>query len=124
LYLWLGRTGFFDGGGFDGFNWGRFRNRWFGFWYGGFDRFFHFGRFCGPISWSADVQCKGVITYFSTTGSGAFFGAGAGAKMLAQLFLTPSGMTLDVTLAAVVAVAAAAPVAVELQLSCAGFVVS
>lgn len=40
--------------------------------------------------------------------------------MLAQLFLTPSGMTLDVTLAAAVAVAAAAPVAVELQLSCAG----
>lgn len=34
-------------------------------------------------------------TYFSTTGSGAFFGAGAGANMLAQLFFTPSGMMLD-----------------------------
>lgn len=64
-----------------------------------------------------------MTTYFSITGSGAF-GVGAGAKMLAQLFLTPSGMTLEVTLAAAVAVAAAAPVAVEAQLSAAGFVVS
>lgn len=47
------------------------------------------------------------MTYFSTR-SGAFFGFGAGANMLAQLFLTPSGMMLDVTLAAVVTVDVAA----------------
>jgi len=45
-------------------------------------------------------RCKRTFTYFSTMGSGAFFGtgadAGAGANMLAQLFLTPSGMILDV----------------------------
>lgn len=50
-------------------------------------------------------------TYFSA-GAAAFFGAGAGvANMLAQLFLTPSGIMLDATLVAVVdgaSVAAAA----------------
>ncbi len=64
-----------------------------------------------------------MMAYFST-GSGAFFGTGAGAKMLAQLFLTPSGITLEVTFAAAVAVALAAPVAVWPQVSCAGFAVS
>jgi hypothetical protein len=35
-------------------------------------------------------------TYFSTTGSGAFLGAGGGAaNMLAQLFLTPTGIMLE-----------------------------
>jgi hypothetical protein len=39
-------------------------------------------------------ECE--ITYFSTTGSGAFFGAGGGgANMLAQLFLTPTGIMLE-----------------------------
>ena len=50
-------------------------------------------------------------TYFSA-GTAAFFGAGAGvANMLAQLFLTPSGIMLDAALAAVVdgASVAAAP---------------
>ena len=58
--------------------------------------------------------CELQMAYLST-GSGAFFGAGAGANMLAQLFLTPSGMMLEVVLAA--AAEDAAPAAVEPQLS-------
>ena len=56
---------------------------------------------------SMGFACK----YFSTTGSGAFFGAGAGvgagANMLAQLFFTPSGIILDVAFAATAEVAVA-----------------
>jgi len=77
---------------------------------------------CGRLRWLVDLrrlywsgfcQQKSLrcvsFTYFSTTGSGAFFGGGAGAaNMLAQLFFTPSGMMLEVVLAATWAVEAVA----------------
>jgi hypothetical protein len=65
----------------------------------------------------AKMKFDGAIcTYFST--AAGFFGAGAGvANMLAQLFLTPSGIMLDATLAAV---DGAASVAVEPQASLLG----
>ena len=43
-----------------------------------------------------------------STGAGAFFGVGTGANMLAQLFLTPSGIMLEVALGAALAVELAA----------------
>jgi hypothetical protein len=49
-----------------------------------------------------------MVTYCSATGSGAFLGAGAGAKMLAQLFFTPSGIMLEVGLAGTAMVVGAA----------------
>jgi hypothetical protein len=56
-----------------------------------------------------------MTAYFSKTGSGAFLGAGAGAgaNMLAQLFLTPSGMMLEVAFDAVAAADDTGPVAVD-----------
>ena len=56
---------------------------------------------------------------------GSFFGTGAGAglNILAQLFFTPSGITLEVILAAAAAVVDAASAAAPLQVS-AGLVAS
>jgi hypothetical protein len=61
-----------------------------------------------------------AVPYFSM-GSGAFLGAGGGAKMLAQLFLTPSGIMLEAAFEVAAAVEETAPVAVAPQLSSAGF---
>lgn len=59
------------------------------------------------------------VPYFSM-GSATFLGAGAGAKMLAQLFLTPSGIMLEAAFVVALAVEETAPVAVAPQLSSAG----
>jgi hypothetical protein len=65
-----------------------------------------------------NIEIKGSIIPYFSTGSGAFFGAGAGvANMLAQLFLTPSGIMLDAGLVATVAVEDVASVAEAPQLS-------
>jgi hypothetical protein len=60
-----------------------------------------------------------MTAYFSKTGSGAFLGAGAGtgANMLAQLFLTPSGMMLEVAFDTVAAAEDTGPVAVATPVS-------
>lgn len=79
----------------------------------------------GLDNWSAEALHIAFVTYFSITGSGAFFGTGAGAKILAQLFLTPSGMTLEVALAAIDAEAPTAPAAAAVHdSSVVGFPVS
>lgn len=99
----------------DGLDSSRFRCGDFGFLRRNFDRLLDLLGFSGPRARSVVAQLDAKITYFSATGSGAFFGVGAGAKMLAQLFLTPSGITLEVTWAATAAVALAAPVAADAQ---------
>ena len=64
---------------------------------------------------------KGRLAYFCT-GSGAFFGAGAGAEnMLAQLFFTPSGIILVVAVAALAVVDDATLAAAPPQVSFDGF---
>ena len=69
----------------------------------------------------ASLVFKNHATPYFSIGSGAFLGAGGGAKILAQLFLTPSGIMLEAAFEAAAAGEETALVAVAPQLSSAGF---